>query len=218
MAADVPESRFDPDATLVPETPAGYEEAVEFEYPLAGLVLGSLVVTPLAFVGFGAVLSWAQGPAVLDALVTATETETGFVLSFRVVPTLAVFAAVVFVTTVVHELVHGVVAGRYDYEVTYGAAPHMGAFYATPFHQFQRRVDLFPIVLAPVVVISLVGVLLLFVPVPWVALAAFLALVFNAVGAVGDLYYTVVLLRSPPGTLFYDSDVRHAYVFYPSGN
>ena len=218
MAAEVPQSRFDADATLVPETPEGYDDPTEFEYPLVGLVLGSLVVMPVAFVGFGAVLWWAQGPAVLDTLVTATETETGFDLSVRVVPTLAVFAAVVVVTTVVHELVHGVVAGRYGYEVTYGAAPHMGAFYATPFHQFQRRRDLFPVVLAPLVVISLVGVPLLFVPVPWVAFAAFLALVFNAVGAVGDLYYTVVLLRSPHGTLFYDSDVRHSYVYYPASN
>mgnify|MGYP000123809052 CR=1 FL=1 len=218
MAAEVSESRFDTDATLVPESPEGYDDPTEFEYPLVGLLFGSLVVTPLSFLGFGAVLWWAQGPAVLDVFVTATETETGLDLSVRVIPVLVTFAAVVVVTTVVHELIHGVVAGRYGYEVTYGVAPHMGAFYATPFHQFQRRADLFPVVLAPLVVISLVGVPLLFVPVPWVALAAFLALVFNAVGAVGDLYYTAVLLRSPPGTLFYDSDVRHCYIFYPAGD
>lgn len=41
-------------------------------------------------------------------------------------------------------------------------------------------------------------------------------LVFNATGAVGDLYVTVITLRLPAGTLFYDSDVRHSDVFRPS--
>jgi len=215
-SADVPESRFDPDEALVPEAPDGYDDPTAFHYPLPVLFLGSLVVMPLAFVGFGAALWWAQGSTVLDALVTSTETETGLEISFRLVPTLGTFVAVVVVTTVVHELIHGVVAGRYGYTVTYGAAPHMGAFYATPFHQFVTREHLILVALAPLVVISLVGLPLLFVPVPWLAFAAFLALVFNAAGAVGDLYAVVVALRLPPGTLFYDSDVRHSYVFRPS--
>jgi hypothetical protein len=213
---EVPESRFDPDEALVPETPDGYDDPTAFQYPLPVLFLGSLVVMPLAFVGFGAVFWWAQGPAVLDALVTSTETETGLEISFSVAPALATFLVVIVVTTVVHELIHGVVAGRYGYTVTYGAAPHMGAFYATPFHQFVTREHLIPVALAPLVVISLVGLPLCFVPVPWVAFAAFLALVFNATGAVGDLYITLLTLRLPPGTLFYDSDIRHSYVFRPS--
>jgi len=218
VGSEVPESRFDPGEALVPETPDGYDDPTEFHYPLPVLFLGSLLVTPLAFVGFGAVLWWAQGPTVLDALVTATETETGLEISFRVVPALGTFLVVVVVTTVVHELVHGVVAGRYGYTVTYGAAPHMGAFYATPFHQFVRREHQIPVVLAPLAVVSLVGLPLLLVPVPWLAFAVFLALVFNATGAVGDLYAAVVTLRLPAGTLFYDSDVRHSYVFRPSAS
>jgi hypothetical protein len=76
--SEVPESRFDPDEALVPETPDGYDDPTEFRYPLPVLFLGSLLVMPLAFVGFGAVLWWAQGPTVLDALVTSTETDSDY--------------------------------------------------------------------------------------------------------------------------------------------
>jgi hypothetical protein len=142
--------------------------------------------------------------------------ETGLEISLRIVPALGAFLVVIVVTTVVHELIHGVVARRYGYTVTYGAAPHMGAFYATPFHQFVTREHLLPVALAPLAVISLVGLPLLFAPVPWLALAVFFALVCNATGAVGDLYITLLTARLPPGTLFYDSDIRHSYVFRPA--
>jgi uncharacterized membrane protein YkvI len=65
-------------------------------------------------------------------------------------------------------------------------------------------------------VLDLALVPVLFVPVPMLAFGAFVALLFNTLGAVGDLYLLAHLLRMPPGTLLYDSDMRHSYVFYPN--
>jgi hypothetical protein len=56
----------------------------------------------------------------------------------------------------------------------------------------------------------------LFVPVPIVALAAAFVLVLNTAGAIGDLYATWRLWRLPEGTLLYDVDIRHSYVYEPS--
>lgn len=103
----------------------------------------------------------------------------------------------------------------YSYDVRYGAAPYMGAFYAAAFHQFVRREHVPWIAVAPLVVITLVGVPLLAAPAPLFALWAFLVLVVNASGAVGDLYAVYRTWRTPEGTLLYDSDIRHSYLFYP---
>jgi hypothetical protein len=216
MAAGLPDSEYAPSDALVPATPDGYRDPYPFEYPLAILLLGSVVLLPMATFLFGGVLWTVQGPAVFEALAVVTETPTGFtvVVDMTLVVGMAVLA--LGTTVVVHELVHGIVFGRYDYRVSYGAMPQIGAFYATPFHQFVAREHVFPVALAPLLAISLVGLPLLAVPVPLFAFFVFLLLVINAIGASGDLYIVAYLLRRPEGTLLYDSDVRHSYVFEPS--
>jgi hypothetical protein len=146
-------------------------------------------------------------------LITETDSALTFVFDWPLIVGVTILA--LGVTVVVHELVHGVVFGRYGYEVSYGAMPQIGAFYATPFHQFVARDHVVPVALAPLVVISLVGLPLLAVPVPIVAFFVFQLLVINATGASGDLYIVAVLSRKPAGTLLYDSDLRHSYVFEP---
>lgn len=213
--SDLPESEYMPSDTLVPSTPEGYQEPSQFEYSMVYLTLGSLVLFPIATLLFGSVLWILQGPAVFESLVNVT--ETGPILTFVFDWPLIVGVTILAlgVTVVVHELIHGVVFARYGYRVSYGAMPHIGAFYATPFHQFVARDHVFPVALAPLVVISLVGLPLLAVPVPVVAFFVFQLLVINAMGAAGDLYIVVVLHRKPAGTLLYDSDIRHSYMFEP---
>lgn len=156
-----------------------------------------------------------QEPAVFEALAVVTETPTGFTVVVDMALVVGVTVLAMGTTVAVHELVHGVVFGRYGYRVPYGAMPQTGAFYATQFRQFVAREHAFPVALAPLLVVSLVGLPLLAVPVPLVAFFVFQALVINAVGASGDLYIVTYLLRRPDGTLLYDSDVRHSYVFEP---
>ena len=50
---------------------------------------------------------------------------------------------------------------------------------------------------------------------PMLAVAAFFGLVLNTAGSAGDLYIVWRLGRYPPGTLSYDADIRHMYVFVP---
>lgn len=215
-APGVPESEYDPDDAMVPDPPAGYDPATEFRYSMPVLALAALVVAPVAMALYGAVLWWAQGPAAVEAVATVTETETGVAFTVDVGSLLALFAVVAVVTVVVHELVHGVVFGRFGYDASYGAAPHVGAFYATPFHQFVRREHVPPVALAPLVVASLVGLPIIAFSPPLAAFLAFEALVFNAIGSVGDLYAAIHSARLPADSLYYDSDVRHSYVFRPS--
>lgn len=211
----LPESRHEPGDALVPETPAGYREPTRFDYSVPALTAIAAVLVALSLPVFGAVLWVAQGAAVYEAVFLVEETPDGFVATLRIGLALGLFAGTVLLTVVVHELVHGLVYRRFGYEVTYGVAPHLGAAYAGAFHQFQRPRDVRFVVVAPLLVLDAVLLALLFVPVPLVAFAAFVGLVFNTAGAAGDLYLLAYLARLPAGTLLYDSDVRHSYVFEP---
>ncbi|WP_277542058.1 DUF3267 domain-containing protein [Haloarcula laminariae] len=215
MTGDRPDSDYAPSDALVPATPEGYHDPAPFEYPAWLLMIGSALLFVPAVVLFGGVLWAVHGVAVYESLAVVTETGTGITFEFNLALIVGLTLLAVGVTVVVHELVHGLVFGRYGYRVSYGAMPQIGAFYATPFHQFVAREHAFPVALAPLVVISLVGLPLLAVPVPLFAVFVFLVLLVNAAGAVGDLYIVAYLLRKPPGTLLYDSDIRHSYVFEP---
>lgn len=169
----------------------------------------------LAFGGFGWILWQIQGPdvfaTVFDVTVTGDETTVGLDLIGVVIP----FIVAMIVVSVVHELIHGAIMHYYGKDVTYGVNPAMGAFYTSAFGQFQASNELIPIAIAPLVVISLVGTPLLFVSIPIVAITVYLVLVINATGAVGDLYLIWRLQRMPAGTLMYDADLRHWYVYEP---
>lgn len=196
-----------------PPAPEGYAEPYAFGYPRAVLLIGSMVLGMLSMAIFGGSLWLVQGPEVFSTAFEAT-TENGtttFVLDVRAVA--LPFVAAIVGTTVLHELIHGAVFGQYGHDVSYGAVPSIGAFYAGAFGQFQTRESLFRVGLAPLVVITLVCVPLLAVPIPAVAITAVFVLTLNSAGAVGDLYLTWRLLRMPPKTLMYDVDIHHSYVY-----
>lgn len=199
-----------------PPTPDGYADPYRFEYSTVVLLLLSLPMFALSTFVFGRLLWAIQGPAVFATVFDVTETADAVTISLDVAQVFVPFLVALVVTVVVHELVHGAVMRRYGYSVTYGFNAKMGAFYASAFGQFQRREELFPIGAAPLVVVTAAFAPLLAVPVPILALTALLVLVVNATGAVGDLYLLWRLWRMPEGTLMYDADLRHWYVFEPS--
>ena len=211
-APAVPASPYDPDDSRAPDAPDGYRDPVAFSYSLPAIVAIAAVLLGAGWFGFGGLLWAIQAPGILDSLFEIREDATSVTFVLRT-GTLAAFVATVALVTAAHELVHGLVYRRYGYRVRYGVAPHLGAFYAGVFHQFQTRQDTLHVLVAPLVLLDAVLLPLLFVPL--VAFGAFVGLLFNTAGAAGDAYALVTILRMPPGTLLYHSDIRHSYAFYP---
>ncbi len=118
--------------------------------------------------------------------------------------TIAIVLALMFVTIVVHEAIHGL-----GFILLAKARPIFAfrgvyAFAAAP-DWFIPRDPFLVIGLAPLVVISLVGVALMAIaPAAWIA-PLVLVCVVNASGAVGDLWVAVLLLRHPPEALSNDT-------------
>ncbi len=212
---NVTTSQYDPSATLTPVSPDGYGPPEEFHYSLPamlGLIL--LLLGPALFL-FGTLLWYGQGSTALAEFFGVTVADDTAFEATVPIAVGGVFVAAVVVVTVLHELVHGLAFRLQGYQVSYGAAPQLGAFYAAAFHQFQTRNDTILVGIAPLLVLDGLLVPLLFVPVPTLAVFAFVALLFNTLGAAGDLYFLAHLLRMLADALLYDSDIRHSYVFYP---
>ncbi|SFR54351.1 DUF3267 domain-containing protein [Halogeometricum limi] len=201
--------------THPPETPPGYAPPTRFEYPLSVLFVLAAVLVVLGVPAFGSVLWVAQGSAVFEAVFLVEQDALGFTFALRSGLVAGIAVGSVLLTVVVHELVHGAVYRYYGYDVRYGVVPHLGAAYACAFGQFQRRDEVLVVTAAPLAVLTPCLLALFFVPVPLVAFAAFVAVLFNTAGAAGDIYAVVTLLRRPRGTVLYDADVRHSYVFEP---
>jgi hypothetical protein len=106
---------------------------------------------------------------------------------------------------VLHELVHGLAMRLYGARPRYGFLWKALAFYATaPGYTFPRRQYL-TIALAPLVVLSLLAILLMFLlaGTPWVFFIALFATI-NAASAIGDVWITGIVLHYPPAAYIGD--------------
>lgn len=111
----------------------------------------------------------------------------------------------------IHELVHGVFFWLFTKSRPLFGFKGAYAYAAAPDWYLPRN-QFLVVGLAPLVLLSVGGLLLVaVVPVGWLP-ALFIALVMNAGGAIGDLYVAALLLRTPPTTL--TNDVGDAMTFY----
>jgi hypothetical protein len=127
----------------------------------------------------------------------------GIQFSLQIGQFLAAILALIIVL-VLHEGIHGLA-----YWLLAGVRPvfaFKGAYaYAAAPGWYVARGPYLAIGLAPLVLLSLAGMLALAVtPLSWLAVIYF-AVVMNAAGAVGDLWVAVLLLRAPRGCLALDS-------------
>lgn len=189
-----------PRATKV--LPDNYEPAAALDFScsrlaLVVLSLGGVVVLVVAAMLLLAFLSVSR-PGV-----SLSFAASGWDLLLASMAALAVVALV----AVVHELIHGVgfwlatrEQPRYRFRGYYASAG-APAWYI-PVSQYL------PIGLAPIVVVTLVGLVLLRVVAPPVIPTVLLAVAFNAAGAVGDLAAVAWLATKPRNSVVCDTGDR----------
>ncbi len=198
-----------------PPAPEGYDDPYRVDYPTTVLLVGSLLLGIGAMASYSALLWLVQGPEIFDAVFESEELENGAAVTTDLTAIAIPFLSSLVITVVVHELIHGLVFQRHGYEVQYGFLLRKGAFFTAALGQFQRREHLYSVALAPLVIITIVFLPLLFVPVPLIAITALFVLIVNTAGAIGDVYLYWVLTRLPAGSLFYDVDIERMYVYQP---
>lgn len=120
--------------------------------------------------------------------------QTQFAVSL---PLLAGILFVILVTLILHELTHGLFFWLFTREKpTFGIGPGY-AYAAAPDWYFPKGKYLV-IGLAPLVLLTILGLAAIaFVPAAWLGIL-FLAVVFNVGGAVGDLYICIRIAGEAP--------------------
>lgn len=130
---------------------------------------------------------------------------------------IVVIVIAILLTIVLHELTHGIAMQRFGATPRYGVLWVQAMFYATaPGYAFRRN-DYIQIALAPLIVLSVLGVLGMWLASGTFWVAAFaIGAVINASGAIGDLWVTSIVLRYPD--IAYVMDEKDGIrVFLPTG-
>lgn len=129
---------------------------------------------------------------------------------------LLVIVGTVVLTVVAHELIHALAARVLGYRIEFGFKWQMLAPYVAAFHQFTPRNHNLLIAIAPLPILTVIFLPLLVAATPLATVAAFIGLVINTSGAVGDLYLTWRLLRLPRATLLYDVSIDRMLIYLPA--
>ncbi|WP_162909628.1 DUF3267 domain-containing protein [Aggregatilinea lenta] len=184
-------------ANPVTNLPAQYREVSYLSINQRGrlLWLNILSLIPLVLSGaivLGLLRAYHRlgAPLVIDALPDDLPTGIGIALALLVLP--------------LHEWVHGLMITYMGHRPRYGVK--LLVLFATSDGGLFRRNEFVAIALAPLIVLSLVGIAIaLFLP---VGLAQWptLAIMFNAAGAIGDLWMAAAALRFDPSALIRDEE------------
>jgi hypothetical protein len=113
---------------------------------------------------------------------------------------------VVMLVLFIHELIHAAAIRLVGHQPRIGAKLHKGVLYATADGAYFRRGEFILVALAPLMVISLAGMLLMMTLPDALGYWISLAVVLNAGGAIGDLWMTVVVLQHPATALIRDEE------------
>ena len=128
-------------------------------------------------------------------------------------PTIIAIAAVLVITLGGHEALHGLAIRLYGHQPRFGIALSKGVMYATTDNALFPRNQFIAIALAPLVVMTLAGMVLMILVPDTLANYVGLAVALNAAGAIGDLWMAAVVMRYSPDTLVRDeADSIRIYV------
>ncbi len=174
---------------------AGTLDLSRNRWALIGLTIGSMA----AFFLFG----W-LALALLSALrpdlgSLGFQVGAGNLLSF-----LLGFVALLAMTVIAHEAIHGLFFWLFTRERPRFGFKGLYAYAAAPDWYLPRQQHLI-VTLAPLVVITVIGLLWVWIAPVAVVIPLLLVVVLNAAGAVGDLVAAVWLLAQPATTLVRDS-------------
>jgi hypothetical protein len=181
-------------ATAEGAQPPGYRLRGRGHLNLGLLSVLSLVALPVALILFALITAPLGGPLGLGG---------SFSIAFGPLDIVLVALAALVVLPVVHELIHGAVAALLGGRPVYGIGPGVAFCH---FREFVGKWPYAAIIVAPLLMISLGGVLLMPVT-PALLRGPLLALmVTNASGAVGDLASLWQLIRFPGDILIADTN------------
>lgn len=122
---------------------------------------------------------------------------------------------VLLVTIPLHELLHGLAIHWWGHQPRYGVKLRKMVFYCTTDGYFRRH-EFLLVALAPLLVLTPAGLLLMLLLPQGMAFYIGLGVLLNTTGAVGDLWMAAVVLRYPSEAIIKDEE-DSIRIFMPGG-
>ncbi|CAN5376966.1 hypothetical protein BH23CHL1_BH23CHL1_10950 [soil metagenome] len=165
---------------------AGYQQVSHEQLNMTKVTVGGTMLIPLWAIALMAVVAALGGPSSYETRFTFTTFILFFVAMVGVI--------------VVHEIIHGVAAALLGVRPSFGIGP---GFAYTTFLEPMKKSSYLIVGLAPLVVITVTTVAMATI---WPDIAGWMVVIgtINASGAIGDLWMTARILRSPRRAMFYD--------------
>jgi hypothetical protein len=158
----------------------------------------ALIISAWLFIN----LTYLLRPESVELLSVILRSEDG--LSFRISVSLPSLLVALLMMIVLHEAVHGIAFWYFTRKKPTFGFKGLYAYAASPKGTYLPRQQYFIVALAPLILLTLVGVVLI----PVLPLLALPTLVFfligNAAGAIGDIWVVGWLLREPREILLQD--------------
>lgn len=170
------------------------------------LMLGLTLCGLLLFFVFG-YLFWSAANLLVPGFIGSGRVTVDLWIALEVIGVLAV---IVIAILLLHELTHGLFFWLFTRELPVFGLKALFAYAAAP-NWYIPRVPFIIIGLAPIVLLTLLGLALIPLVPPLIILALVFALTMNATGAVGDLYIVIFLLTRPAIVIVRDYGDGMAY-------
>lgn len=183
---------------VVPDPPQGFTGPRRLGQSSLILTIGGAVLTLVAGIAFFSlyttvqrgVIDWTAGPFTL-----------------WIPPVAGIVLTVLF-----HEGIHGLAYRYFGYDIEYGLS--WNGFYRAAPGQLHTKWESIWITVAPLLVVTPIGLLYLLSPVQPLAQVGLYLLVLNTAGSIADLEQVGRLLGVPSGTLICDG--AETYIYLPT--
>jgi hypothetical protein len=185
--------------TPIRQLPPDYREVKHLVVTEAGKILwlNILALLPMA-AAFFLMAGWLS---VVLRLLGSWESSMG-----SRVPIWLALAALLLLMIPLHEGAHGLAIVWVGHKPRFGAKLSRLVVYATTDAGLFRRNEFVLVALAPLVALTLLGMLLVFFVPDWARYYVSLGVILNAGSAIGDLWMLLVVLRYPASAIVRDEE------------
>jgi hypothetical protein len=181
------------------ELPSGYQESRHLVLTASSTILWLNILAFLPMVvAFFVMVGW-------TAFVVRTRGSWPTSLSGDTPPWLVLLILVIAIIPL-HEGVHGLAIMWVGHKPRFGAKLSKMVVYATTDAGLFRRGEFLLVALAPLVVLTVVGMILIFIVPDRIGYYLSLGIILNAGSAIGDLWMALVVLRYPPSSIIRDEE------------
>lgn len=181
-----------------------YKEPEQLKINFSFLNIIGVILLIIFLILFTFVRFWLENGYIPNQLSSSIYINVGSIIESMVL--------VIFIVSL-HEFIHGAAFKFFGYRISYGIM--LPIIYTIAEKQFIKSRDNLLAALAPLIILDIVAIGLLFIKISILRDIAIFILIFNTVGSIGDIWIAYKITRFSKDALYYDFSPKENYVYIP---